>query len=105
MLLAIKPVLVFNTLIGANIAPVGVIAVRLVVDADDTVAFVDPKNTILLFGVALKPVPVIVISDPTFPFVGLIDEIVWAITWLLNDISSIANILAALFEIIFVVRN
>ena len=59
-------------------APTGTVTVRLVGLAAVTVAIVAPKKTILLAGVALKPVPVMVMDVPTGPLDGLNDVITGA---------------------------
>ena len=71
---------VFNSVIGANVAPVGTVTVKLVVVAAVTVALVAPKNTILLAAVVLKLVPVIVTVAPTAALVGVKEVMVggWA---------------------------
>ena len=65
-LYAAKAVPVFNRVMGAYVAPVGSVAVILVAVAAVTVALVAPKNTMLLAGVVLKPVPVKVTASPGF---------------------------------------
>ena len=60
---------------GALVAPVGTVTVKEVAVAAVTVAIVLPKYTILLAAVVLKPVPVMVILEPTTPLAGLKEAI------------------------------
>ena len=55
---------------GWKVAPVGTVTVSWVSVAVVTVAWVAPKNTMLLAGVASKLVPVMVTEVPTGPLVG-----------------------------------
>jgi hypothetical protein len=71
VLYAAKLVPVFKTVIAPKVAPVGTVTVKLVAVAAVTVARVAPKNTMLLAGVVLKPVPVMVTVAPTAPLVGV----------------------------------
>ena len=48
----------------------GTVTVKLVVEAAVTLAFVAPKKTMLLAGVALKLLPVMVTIVPIGPLVG-----------------------------------
>ena len=61
------------TLTFKCVAPTGTVAVRDVVLAADTVAFVAPKYTILFAGVVLKFVPLIVTDVPGLAIDGLTD--------------------------------
>ena len=63
------------TLTGAYVAPYGTVTVSCVVDALVTEALALPKKTVLLEDVASKLTPVMVIDDPTTPWVGDISEI------------------------------
>jgi len=63
-----RPALV--TLIGWKVAPAGTVTESEVVVALLTVAFTAPKNTVLLEGVALNPVPDMVTSVPIGPEAG-----------------------------------
>ena len=71
LLYASKPVVVFKTVMGAKVAPVGTVTVSCVAVAAVTVAAVAPKITMLLAGVVLKPVPVMVSVVPVAPEVGV----------------------------------
>lgn len=62
--------------IAPEIAPLGTVAVILVVVLEVTVAVTPLNLTILLAGVELKLVPVIVMDAPTEPKVGAKEEIV-----------------------------
>jgi hypothetical protein len=65
VLYAAKLVAVFKTVIAPYLAPVGTATVKLVSVALLTIAWVAPKNTMLLAAVLLKPVPVRVTVAPT----------------------------------------
>ena len=52
------------------VAPIGTVTVRSVLVAAVTVAWVAPKKTMLLAGVASKLLPVMVTEVPTGPLVG-----------------------------------
>ncbi len=67
---------VFKTLITELVAPAGTVTVKVVAFADVTVAFVAPKNTMLLAGVVLKFVPLIVTASPGLACRGLKEVIV-----------------------------
>ena len=81
---------VFNTVIAAWLAPIGTVTVKLVVLAAVTVAFVAPKKTILLAGVALKFVPVIVTAVPMGPLLGLKEVMTGGNIGLLRNIEMVA---------------
>ena len=65
----------------------GTVTVSWVVVAAVTVAFVAPKKTMLLAGVALKLVPEIVTDVPMGPLAGLKDVITGTCACVLNAIS------------------
>ena len=65
----------------------GTVTVNCVVVAAVTVAFVAPKKTMLLAGVALKLVPEIVTDVPMGPLAGLKDVITGTCACVLNAIS------------------
>jgi hypothetical protein len=52
------------------VIPAGTVMLTLVVVEDDTVALKPLMVTVLFTGVALKPVPLMVIAVPTFPLLG-----------------------------------
>ena len=56
---------------GSYVAPAGTLAVRAVVVAEETKAFVAPKYTMLPVAVALKLVPIMVTVVPTGPDSGV----------------------------------
>jgi hypothetical protein len=58
------------TLIGRKLAPAGTVTLSTVEDAVLTVAFTDPKKTVLAETLAPKPVPVMETSVPTCPDLG-----------------------------------
>ena len=66
-------------------APPGTVAVTLVAVADVTVAWVAPKNTMLLAAVVLKPLPVSVTTSPGLADVGLKDVV--------KVVESVVNVL------------
>jgi hypothetical protein len=63
------------TLILAYDAPAGVRTFKTLLLADTTVARTPPTQTVLLAGVALKPLPAIVTGIPGRPAFGLTDAI------------------------------
>jgi hypothetical protein len=79
----------------------GTVAVNEVVVAAVTVAFVAPKNTMLLAGVLLKLVPVMVATvTPDIPTIGFTDVIVGCANTLAAQKNK-ANVNSAFFMIIF----
>jgi len=89
VLYAAKLVAVFKTVIGAKVAPVGTVTVILVVVAAVIVALVAPKNTMLLAGVVLKPVPAIVTTSPGLALNGVKEVMVGAVC--ANPIWEVKN--------------
>lgn len=80
VLYAAKVVAVFSTVMGAKVAPVGTVTLKLVAVAAVTVALVAPKKTTLLTAVVLKLVPVMVTVAPTAALVGVKEVMVgWAV--------------------------
>lgn len=84
-----KLVAVFVTDILSVVTPTGTVTVKLVDEAAVTVAFIEPKKTILLAGVLLKPKPLIITDSPALALRGVKEVIEAGGILTVNEVADV----------------